>query len=111
MNEDMACPRCGAPYGWEHPLPQIYTCDSCKSVFSPVDELRRYSLHICYPGERNRFIQIHHSGRRPFIVPRPNDTILLSDGKPLRVSEVEFEFRKVRDRTRQVLYVLTVAKP
>ena len=115
MNEKMSCPSCGAPHEWPQTLPQTITCGKCKSVFSPIDELRRYSLHICQPGLRDRFIESHYSGR-PFIIPRPGDTILsryanLAARESLRVSGVEFEFQKVGEATRQVVYVLTeVAK-
>ena len=111
----MYCPSCGAPHEWPQPLPATITCGNCKSVFSPVDELHRYTIYICKPDHSDAFLEVHKSGHC-FIIPRKGDKILsqyanLSEDESLRVIDIEFEFVTVGNTSRQAVYVLTeVAK-
>jgi len=112
--ESFSCPVCGAPHEWTVPLPSNITCGNCQSTFSPVDEIRRYTLHLCRPGEIDGFIESHYSGR-PFVLPRKGDRVnskyleLRSD-EELRIVDVEFEFSAPLDAgasSRQVIFLLT----
>lgn len=92
----LACPACGAPHEWPLPLPQAINCGNCKSTFSPVEELRRFTVYVCRPDENDTFLEVHHSSR-PFMLPRRGDVIRcpfirLEDGESLSVLSVEFEF-------------------
>jgi hypothetical protein len=111
--EKFSCPICGSPHNWPEPLPALFRCCRCKSEFSPVEELRRYTVHICRPGQSDSFLETYYSGR-PFIIPRRGDRILqetfdLSNDESLRVSDIDFEFTRVDNSStiRQSVYVRT----
>ncbi len=110
-NEKYSCPSCGLSYQSSQPLPQAVTCGNCETVFSPVAELQRYSMYICRPGERSRFLEVQQSGL-PFIVPRQGDTIStkflkLKPEQALVVTGLEFGFVKRGSSSRQEVYVFT----
>jgi hypothetical protein len=111
--EKFSCPICGSPHDWPQPLPALFRCCRCKSEFSPIEELRHYTVHICKPGQLGSFLETYYSGR-PFIIPRKGDRILheslnLSDDESLRVSDIDFEFMRIDDSEtiRQAVYIRT----
>jgi hypothetical protein len=97
-NEKIRCPICGAAHDLNPPVPLTMICSTCQSAFSPSEEVPRYALYICKPGQHRSFLESHYSGS-PFILLRQDDAIVskkirLKKGEALRVTSVEFEFEK-----------------
>jgi hypothetical protein len=110
------CPACGVTREWRIPLPETSTCGNCKSVFSPASEVQRYAVHICRPGERDSYAELHYYARAPML-PNRGDAILspyvsLKDGESLRVADVEFEFSSDGEGTAalQSVFLLTAVQ-
>src|SRR5437660_5416220 len=103
--ETVSCPICGTKHEVTVPVPQTLGCRTCQTTFVPLQELPRFTMHICKPGNNHSPAESHYSGR-PFILPRPGDKVRLGD-TTVEVTKLEFVFVQRRNGTRQVIYVMT----